>query len=401
VRGPLNGIKVLDFTHVLSGPYCTSLLVDAGADVVKVEPPAGDVARVRGLARTGPDSRRISVHVASVNHGKRSVVLDLKNPRAVELARRLARVTDVVVENFSPGVMERLGLGLDALRELNPRLVTASIHLDSRPDNADAARRGLAVVAEAESGLLRTALSRRDSDEPHELGFLLGDLAAGLTAYSAITTALVARSMTGVGGHSDVGMFQALLALNVVDIVNTQFLRDSAGGSSRSAAGYGLFRSADGWVAIGVNSDVLWSRLVLAMGRADLGEDPRFTGYAQREGHVDYLNGLVQAWTSSQPSNTILTRLSVAGVPCGRVNTASDLLGMPADVAGQLFDTVDDSVGGQVRLPRNGMGMARPPGAYSAIGADTQEVLAGWLGLGEDEFGDLDRAGIFRVAGAP
>jgi CoA:oxalate CoA-transferase len=394
--GPLRGIKVLDFTHVLSGPYCTSLLVDAGAEVVKVEPPSADIARVRGLIRTGPDNRRLSVYAAAVNRGKRNIVLDLKDPRALDLAVSLAKEADIVVENFSPGVMARLGLDLAKLRELNPRLITASIHLDARRSEAASARRGLAVVSEGESGLLRTRTSQAGTDgAPQELGFLLGDLLAGLTAYSAIVTSLAARSVTGSGAHHDIGMLQALLPFNVVDILTEQFIGDSGISNPRPSAGYGLFATADGWIAVGVNSDVLWSRLASAMQRPDLGEHSEFSGYVVRDRNRDHLNEIVAAWALALPAAEVLSLLGEAGVPCGRVNTARDLL---SDVTGgedELFDVISDGFGGELRLPRSSMGFVRSPGAYATIGQHTPEVLADWLGMTAEDYQELASALVF------
>jgi CoA:oxalate CoA-transferase len=396
--GPLRGVRVLDFTHVLSGPYCTSLLVDAGAEVVKVEPPSADIARVRGLIRTGPDNQRLSVYAAAVSRGKRSMVLDLKDSRGLEVAIELARVADIVVENFAPGVMRRLGLDLAKLRELNPRLITASIHLDARHGESGSVRRGLAVVSEAESGLLRTRTSAAGIEgAPQELGFLLGDFLAGLTAYSAIVTSLAARGVTGAGAHHNIGMLQSLLPLNVVDILTEQFIGDSGASNPRPSAGYGLFATSDGWIAIGVNSDVLWGRLAGAMARPDLGEKSGFAGYAVRDRNRDYLNEIVAAWAGSLPASVACSALSEAGVPCGKVNTAGDLLSGPAGGAdpGDLFDVVDDGLGGQLRLPRNSMGFARAPGTYAPVGRDTREVLSDWLGMPSEDFRQLASAHVF------
>jgi crotonobetainyl-CoA:carnitine CoA-transferase CaiB-like acyl-CoA transferase len=374
---PLAGIRVLDFTHVLSGPYGTQLLADAGADVVKIEPPGGETSRIRGLTRTDSHERRLSVYYAAVDAGKRSVVLDLKSEAGQTTALRLARRADVIVENFSEGVLARLGLDLARLRADNPRLITVSIRLDRAPEQSDSLKlsRGLSIVAEAESGLLRSRQERTE-ERPRQLGFVLGDLVTGMTAYAAVVTSLVGRERNGVGAHHEIGMVESLVPLNSLDIVTAQFSDTDT--SPKQPAGYGIFRTRDGWVTIGVNSDELWRRLTNTMGRPGLAEDARYKNYSRRDDHRDELNALVEAWSSARATQEVLRLLDDGGVPCGTARNAREQL---ADTSrAYLFDTVDDGQGGTVRIPRNSLGYARENASYSEAGADTEVVLKEWLG---------------------
>jgi crotonobetainyl-CoA:carnitine CoA-transferase CaiB-like acyl-CoA transferase len=374
---PLAGIRVLDFTHVLSGPYGTQLLADAGADVVKIEPFGGETSRIRGLTRTGSDGRSLSVYYAAVDAGKRSVVLDLKSEAGRSTALRMARRADVIIENFSAGVLTRLGLDLDRLRADNPRLITMSIRLEKAPEQPGSLQlsRGLSIVAEAESGLLRSRQERAE-DRPRQLGFVLGDLVTGMTAYAAVVTSLVGRERHGVGAHHEIGMVESLVPLNSLDLVTAQFSETDT--SPRQPAGYGIFRTRDGWVTIGVNNDELWRRLANAMGQPDLAQDATYGRYDTRDDHRDELNELVEAWSSARTTAEVLRLLDDGGVPCGTARNAREQL---ADSSRDyLFDTLDDGQGGTVRIPRNSLGYARENATYSQAGADTEVVLSEWLG---------------------
>ena len=256
--GPLAGIRVIDFTHTLAGPFCTQLLADAGATVTKVEPPGGEWARRRGPKRAGADGRQISSYFAAVNRGKRDITLDLKTSSGQGFARALVAEADVLVENFSPGTMERLGLGLGELRERNERLITASISLFGGRETAGdlAERGGLAIVGEAESSLMSQHRDREG--RPITTPYGLGDMASGLAAYGAIASALVERGRTGTGQHLDISMVRVLLSFNAISITGEQI--SPAGdleSPGSSPAGMGIFPASDGYVALGVNLSLI------------------------------------------------------------------------------------------------------------------------------------------------
>jgi CoA:oxalate CoA-transferase len=222
-----------------------------------------------------------------------------------------------------------------------------------------AERGGLAVVAEAESSLMSQHRGR--DGHPITTPYGLGDMASGLAAYGAITTALFERGKSGLGRHLDIAMTRVLLALNSISITGEQIRSepDAQQEDSRTAA-MGIFSAADGYVAIGVNSDSLFSRLVEAMGRPDLAVDPLYASHTSRDARVDEVNAIVQAWTSQHDVEEILAALSPTGVPCGRVNTPHDILASSASEELELFATVDDGLGGTIRSPGNPFGFRRP-----------------------------------------
>jgi crotonobetainyl-CoA:carnitine CoA-transferase CaiB-like acyl-CoA transferase len=393
---PLAGIRVLDLTHVLAGPFCTQLLADAGADVVKVEPPGGEFSRVRGSVRSGPDGAALSSYYAAVNRGKRNVVIDLKNAHGLDLARRLVATADVVVENFAPGSLNRLGLDLGELRARHPRLVTVSITLyGSEPTAGDlASRLGLAIVAEAESTL--TAMTPDRDGRPVALRVPLGDMAAGLNAYAAIVTALYERERSGVGRHVDVSMVRTLLSLNSLGIAIAQ-IPFPGGVLPPSPAGYGIFPTRNGYVTFGVNSDNLFRRLATAMGMPGLADDLRYRSYEDRDERAAEVAEIISAWSSLLDSETVISRAEAAGVPCGRVNTPEDVLDDPTFRDLRLIQTTGDGLGGTIDTASNPMGYAAEDRAIPRLDEHVREVLAE-IGVDDDELASLRRLGALAPA---
>jgi CoA:oxalate CoA-transferase len=399
MSAPLESIRVLDFTHILAGPYCTQLLADAGAQIFKVEPPGGEFARVRGPRRVGPDGESMSSYHAAINRGKQSIVIDLKRPDGLELAKRLAADVDVVIENFAPGALARLGLDLADLRDRNPRLVTASISLfGSDAPASTASRGGLAIVAEGESTF--TAMTRDASGTPVRLRVPLGDMATGLSAYAGIVTALYERESTGRGRHLDVSMVQTLLSLNAIGITAAQIpVPESAHVSS--LAGYGIFPTADGFVTIGVNSDAFFEKLAVAMGKPELAEDPRYVSFEARDPRASEVDEIIIAWTLTLDSESVIERIGGAGVPCGRIATPEDLLGDPSMRALGLIEEVDDGLGGTIDTPANPMGFrADGPVGIPRIGEHARSVLAAF-GIDDLEYARLQVAGALGPQPAP
>jgi crotonobetainyl-CoA:carnitine CoA-transferase CaiB-like acyl-CoA transferase len=394
--GPLAGIKVVDLTHILAGPYCTQCLADAGATIIKVEPPGGEYARIRGPRRVGPDGTELSSYNAAVNRGKRSISLNLKNPAGLEVALRLIATADVVVENFAPGALGRLGLDLTAARTRDPRLITASISLYGGVETAGslAKRGGLAIVAEGESTIISVTKDR--SGVPVQLGVPLGDMASGVAAYAAIMTALYHRERTGQGQHLDISMVRALLALNSCAVTGAQIA--NANIFDLRTAAYGIFPASDGYVTIGVNNDSLFRRLVAVMGREELATDPRYASYRDRDQLCEEIDAMVSAWTSRFTVAEVIALISPSGVPCGRVATPGDVLNDPELAALDLFETVDDGLGGTIRAPRNAFGTRQPHYAIPRLAEHAAELLAETLDVDDTEFKDLSAAGAFGAA---
>lgn len=391
--GPLAGVRVVDFTHVIAGPYCTMLLADAGAEVIKIEPPGGEYARVRGPRRTRPDGESVSAYGAAVSRGKKDVLLDLKNEYGRDIAEKLILNSDVVVENFSPGTIDRLGLGFSGLRDKRPTLITASISLWGSPETAGALahRGGLSLVAESEGSL--GYMVRDSQGRPVLLRVAIADLTSGLAAYGAIVTALLERQRSGVGQHLEIPMVRTMISFNSVNIAGAQMPRGEV--DEGLPAGLGIFPARDGYVAIGVNTDKMWRRLAEGMGDSSLAEDGRFATYAERDRRVQEVNHLVSEWTQRHDADEIVELLAPTGLPCGRLNSPGDVLGDPKwrDL-GWLW-TIDDGLGGSVQLPANPIGPRFGGGFLPRLGQHTQEVVQRILEIDDAELARLSIEGAF------
>lgn len=389
---PLEGVRVVDFTHILAGPFGSQFLADAGADVIKVEPPFGEHARVRGPRRVGEDGVEVSAFLAACNRGKRSIALDLKNPHGLTTALRLVESADVLVENFTPGALARLGVDFAKCRADNPRLVTASISLFGGLESAGAlaTRGGLAIVAEAESSF--TGSIRDDTGRPISIGMPLGDLATGMNAYAAIVTALFGRERTGEGRHLDISMVRTLFSINSTSVVSAQIAQED--GVNTRPAGYGIFPSKDGYVTIGVNSDLFFQRLTIAMGRPDISEDPRYAHYKDRDPRAAEVEKDVIAWTTSLTSVEIVEQLSEVGVPVGRITTPLEMIADDELRRLGFLRTVDDGIGGTLETPANPMGFSLDHYSLPRLGEHARAILAE-VGISDDEVEVLAAGGAF------
>src|SRR5918999_4288808 len=271
--GALHGIRVLDLSRVLAGPYCTMFLGDLGAEVVKVEQPgAGDDTRGWGPPFAGGES----AYYLSINRNKRSLTLDLKSKRAVEVLRELAKVADVIIENFRPGTMERLGLGEQKLRELNPRLIYASLS-GFGADGPMSDVPGYDLIVQAWGGLM--SITGTADGEPTKVGVAIIDLVAGLMLGKSIAAGLFAREKLGVGQKIDTSLLEAEVACLIN--VDSNYLVEGKipgrwGNAHSSIVPYQSFKTADGYLVIGVASEAIWRRFCQAIGRAQLADDARF-----------------------------------------------------------------------------------------------------------------------------
>ncbi len=312
---PLAGLRVLDLSRVLAGPYCTMLLSDLGAEVVKVERPGtGDETRTWGPPWAG----EASAYFLAVNRGKRSVALDLGSEEGRGAARALAARADVVVENFRPGGAERLGLGWEALRAENPALVLCSIR------GLGDGRAGYDLVAQAESGLM--SITGPPDGPPHKVGVAIVDVLAGLNAAVAILAAL----RGGAGRRVEVSLLDAALSA-LVNVAQGVLVtgEDAArhGNAHPSIVPYEPFRAGDGvWIVIAAANDGLWARLADALGLAELAADPRFATNPARVEHRLSLVPLLGERLAERPADEWLEILAAAGVPCGRVRGVQEAL---------------------------------------------------------------------------
>ena len=323
---PLDGIRVVDLSRVVSGPYCTMTLADMGADVVKIEEPGrGDESRAFGPPFLGGESP----YFLSINRNKRSCTVNLKCDDGRAILHRLIAGADVLVQNFRPGAVERLGLGYDALAARHPRLVYCSISGfgDTGPD---AARPGYDLIVQGESGLMD--LTGEAEGPPTRIGTSIADLTSGMMAAQGILLALYARQTTGRGQHVRVAMLDAVVSLltyNTGNYFATGEAPTRRGNDHPSVAPYQTLRAADGWINLGIANDALWRRYCDAIERPDLRDDPRFATAPARVRHRTELVPLIEALTAERTVEDWVASLGAAGVPCGRIRNVAEVCTNP------------------------------------------------------------------------
>jgi formyl-CoA transferase len=378
--GPLAGLKVIELGQLIAGPFAAKTLADFGADVVKIEPPdGGDPLRRWRLLKDGT-----SVWWQVQSRGKRSVVLDLKDPEAQAIVRALALDADVLIENFRPGAMEGFGLAPDVLREANPRLVVLRIsgYGQTGPYRD---KPGFGVVAEAMGGLRH--LSGEPGRTPVRVGVSIGDTLAALHGVIGVLMALQERQRSGLGQVVDVALYEAVF--NCMESLLPEY---SAFGAVRGPAGSALpgiapsnaYACSDGYALIAGNGDSIFKRLMTAIGRADLGADPALAGNTGRVARVAEIDAAIAAWTAPQTVAEVLAVLDAAAVPAGRIYTAADIAHDPHYRARGMLDSVTLADGSELAVPGIVPKLSRTPGQRGrnapTLGQDTAEVLAGLKG---------------------
>lgn len=371
---PLHGLRVLDLTRVMAGPFCTALLADLGAEVIKLEPPQGDDYR-----HIGPFVQGESALFTLMNRGKHSIVLDLKSADAASLARKIALQCDIVVENFRPGVAARLGLGPE-LRVEKPALIYTSISGFGQSGPA-AHLPAYDLVAQAMSGLM--AATGEEGGAALKVGESYGDLMAGLYASWAILAALHQRHTTGIGATIDVAMFDALFSL----LPTSHALQFYAGQTPPRTGNrhplstpFGCFDCADGQAVIAVLGDRQWQNLATLIGAPDAATDPRFASDAERTTHEPLVKALIEAWSKPQTTAAVITALTAAGIPTAPIQSLAQAAASPHAIARGLVTTLPHAtlgtaitIGQPVRFDGT-----KPIAATSApgLGADGAAILA-------------------------
>jgi len=370
-RGLLTGVRVLDFSRVLAGPFATALLADVGADVIKVEPPQGDDYR-----HIGPFVDGESALFMTANRGKRSAVLDLKTSEGVRHALELAAMADVVVENFRPGVADKLGIGYAALSAVNPRLIYLSISgfgqsgpMRDRP--------AYDLIVQAMSGLM--SITGDPDGPPTMVGESFGDLIAGLYGSWAVTSALWRRERTGQGCFIDLAMFDALFSLlptNVCRYLATGQVPQRVGNRHALSAPFGVYRTSDGYVAIAVLNEKLFERFAVTIGQPELATDPRFGSDPERAANEPALRAAIEGWSSNLSSVEAAARLSEAGIPVARIMNVAEAVNSEQASERSLFRRGGPSL----PLPEqpvhfSGYTRGRPV-SVPKLGEHTEEILA-------------------------
>ncbi|MGO8914294.1 MAG: CaiB/BaiF CoA transferase family protein [Stellaceae bacterium] len=388
----LAGIRVLDFSIMMAGPKCTRLLADVGAEIIKIEPPDGDHMRSRPPLRQGR-----STYFGQLNCGKRSIVLDLKRREAIEIIRKLVRQADIVVENFRPGVMRRLGLDYASLADINPRLIYCSISGFGQ-SGPGAGRPAYAPVIHAASGYDRAQLSYQDGQErPAKSGIFIADILGGIYAFSAIETALFQRERTGLGQFIDVSLMDGMFDMLVYEFQEAQFPSD------RRRHLYLPLRAEGGYVIVAPVSQNNFENLCDAIGRPEWKIDRRFATVGAREQHWDELMGLVEQWTMERPAEECEVTLMTAGIPCSRYLTLRDAMTDPHYAARGSFAGIDDG-SGPFLVPNPPFQMTRARAAARAgvplAGEHSRAVLQELLGLAPEAVDSLVAEGVVSEGGA-
>ncbi|HXW83753.1 MAG TPA: CoA transferase [Candidatus Binataceae bacterium] len=380
-REVLAGVRVLDFTTIVSGPYCTRLLADLGAEVIKIEPPEGDFIRTQPPLRSGK-----SAYFAHLNCGKKSVVLDLRKPAAAELARELAAKCDVLVENSRPGVMERLGLSYAQLASANPALVYCSISGFGQT-GPWASRSAYAPMLHAASGFDLVNLSyQKELERPLNTGIYVGDVLGGTYAFGAIQTGLLDREATGRGGHIDLSMMDAILGMLIYEFQEAQFPQE------KRAASFRPTRAKDGFVMIASVKPNNFESLARAVGRPELMADPRFGSARGRAENWDALMEMLEQWASTRTAEECETLLNAAGVPCSRYFTVREAQRQKQFAERGSFASIDDGAGAlnvpnpPFKLTNAGV---RARNYVPALGADNEGVLSRVLGYSSAQIAAL------------
>ncbi|MDR0227419.1 MAG: CoA transferase [Burkholderiaceae bacterium] len=396
---PLDDVRILDFTRVLAGPLSTALLADLGAEVVKIEPPQGDDYRAIGPMKNG-ESALFTV----MNRNKQSLVLDLKHPEAVAVVHAMAARADVVVENFRPGVAERLGIGARQLRALNPRLVYVSVSGFGQTGPL-AHRPAYDIIVQAMSGLMEA--TGEPDGEPTLVGEAVSDVVAGLFASWATLAALLQARGTGQGQHVDVAMFDTTLGFLATSVARYLFTDRPArrvGNRHPLSAPFGVYRAGDGHFALAVLNNKLFGAAMQAMGLADLAGDARFASDASRSDHEGALRQAIEGWAGRHGVEQVVALLDEAGVPAAPLWDIAQALQSPQIQARGLLRPVQDDRLPGLRLPTQPVhfGGAAPNRAERApaLGEHTEALLSQWLGRGAEAIAALRASGALGTPGA-
>jgi crotonobetainyl-CoA:carnitine CoA-transferase CaiB-like acyl-CoA transferase len=392
--GPLTGLKVLDLTHVMAGPTCTLMLADMGADVIKVEKnPGGDDTRRMIPPRVGTEAASFLM----MNRNKRGIVVDLKKPGGAKVLRRLAERADVLVENFGPGVMERLGFGYEDLRKANPGLIYCSLSGFGRTGPYKD-RRGFDLVAQAMSGIMTFTGDGPDSP-PSKCGPPLSDITAGIIAAMGILAAYTHRLKTGEGQWVETSLFEAALVQTYWQsaiALATGVAPRAMGSAHPLNAPYQAFHAADGWIVVGGANQKNWLRVLEAIGAPELADDPRFAENAGRMAHLKELEAELDRRFRTKPSEHWLTALEAKGVPCGPVYDMLQALADPQTAAREMVVEVEHSTAGRVKTIGLPVKFSETPGKVRTgapvYGEHTEAVLRDY-GFGEDEIAALQQEG--------
>ena len=399
--GALAGLKVIDLTQMLAGPYCTMLLADQGAEVIKIEPVGGDPTRGFGPFRDDDKERHFGGYFQSTNRNKKSVAVNLKSPEGVDLLRQMVRTADVVVENFRAGVMDRLGVGYEVLAAENPRLVYAAIRGFGDPRTGASPyvdRPAFDVVAQAMGGAM--GITGPNATTPMKIGPGVGDIFPATLAAFGIMAAVCHARQTGEGQFVDVAMYDGIVAMSERIVFQQSYTGRSPvpeGNQHPILCPFGVFSARDGQVTVGCPRDSFWRELVTIIGKPELADDPRFVSNNSRLAHAAETIAIVEDWTSTRTKAEIAEALDGL-VPFGPVNTAADIMADPhMAIREMLVEVEHPGAADPVTIAGTPVRMNRTPGGVfrraPLSGEDTDAQLRA-AGLDAATIADLRARGI-------
>ncbi|MDF2572427.1 MAG: frc 2 [Sporomusa sp.] len=393
-NGALAGVKVLDLTRVLAGPFATMMLADMGAEVIKIEVPgSGDDSR-----QFGPFINGESSYYMNLNRNKKGVTLNLKG-RGKEIFLEMVKKADIVVENYRPGTMEKLGLGYEELKKVNPKIVYGAVsgfgHYGPYKDRA-----GYDIIGQAMSGLMST--TGWPGGEPTRTGTAMSDILAGLSVAIGLLAALRHRDVTGHGQKVDVSLVDATVAS--MEIINQIYLVEGRlpqriGNRYESTYPYDSFKANDGSLVIGAANDKLWQKLCVIMGQPELGEKAEFDTNWKRVQRHEEVKVLVEAWTITKPVKEIVDALLAVGIPAAPINNIEQVVNDP-HIAGarEMFVEVDHPKAGKMKITGSHIKLSDTKPCIKApaplLGQHNEEVYKDFLGLSADEIAAMKKDGL-------
>ena len=399
-KGLLEGIKVLDMTRVLAGPYCGMMLADMGADVIKIELPGkGDDSRANFPIIEGKDGRKESGYFMNLNRNKRSLTLNLKSEKGKEIFKDLVKKSDIVIENYRPGVMEKLGLGYDELRKINPGIVYGCVsgfgHYGPYSKRA-----GYDIIGQAMSGLMST--TGWPGGQPTRTGTAIADVNSGMSCCIGILAALVNKMRTGVGDKVDVALVDTMVSsLEIINVIYlmTGRVPERIGNRYESLYPYDSFECSDGACVIGAGNDKLFALLCGLMGTPEFTSDPRFVTNIDRIANHEALKELIEKWTKTETIDSAVEKMLAAGIPAGPINTIDRVVKDP-HIAGarEMFVECEHPVvgkmkmtGNQIKLTNNKIDTFNPA---PVLGQHNAEVLGEMLGYTPEQVEQLKADGV-------
>jgi CoA:oxalate CoA-transferase len=400
-RGPLSGVRVIGLEQYMSAPYCTMLLADSGAEVIKIERPGrGDPRRSIPPYATNDQGRRAAGGFIGYNRNKKSLALNLREDAGRQILRDLVEVSDVVVENLRPGAMDKLGLGYEQLKAINPRLVYAAISGFGRLEGYTgpySTRPAFDIVAEAMSGMMHLV---GFADKPPSWSIYgLADVYSGMVTAYGVMLALFMREQTGQGQFVDSAMLDNMLALNERMVTVFSFTGESPErGQLTGIAPRGAFACRDGYLALNVPDDIQWGRLCQAMDREDLRTDTRTTDGTSRAENAEFIRPIIESWLADKTRAEAVALLEQCGVPSGPVYTAADVFDDPHLAARKMLVSVDDPVAGPRKYARTPLHLSASPEIPTApapqLGEHSRPILRDLLGYGEAQIDQLHDKGV-------